>query len=69
MRHGDRWAVKKAGQPMPVSTHRTQKLAEDAGRPLAKKNHSELITHGKDGKIRSKDSFGNDPASIKDTEH
>ena len=47
----------------------TQKTAEQAGRSIAKKTHTELITHGTDGKIRSKDSFGNDPSSIKDKEH
>ena len=46
-----------------------KKAAEQTGRGIAKKAHTELATHGMDGKIRSKDSFGNDPFSIKDKEH
>jgi hypothetical protein len=67
--HGDQWAVKQAGRPTPISTHRTQRAAEDAGRPLARENQSELITHGRNGQIRSKDSYGPDPNPPKDKEH
>jgi uncharacterized protein DUF2188 len=36
---------------------------------LAKNSRSELIVQNKQGQIRSKDSYGNDPRSIKDKEH
>lgn len=49
--------------------HQTQQGAIDAAEKIARKNESDLVVHGRDGKIRSKDSFGNDPKSIKDTEH
>lgn len=39
----------------------TQKEAIQVGRTLAKESKAELVIHGKDGKIRKKDSFGNDP--------
>ena len=64
---GRKWKATQGGQIL--STHNTQKAAEIAGRKTAKKDKSELVTHGLDGKIRSKDSGGNDPASIKDREH
>ena len=51
------------------NAHRTQKAAIDASESIAKRNKSEVVVHGRDGKIRSKDSFGNDPKSIKDKEH
>ncbi len=64
---GRKWKVTQCGEV--VSTHNTQKLAEQAGKSIAKKAHTELITHGIPGRFRSKDSHGNDPISIKDKEH
>lgn len=63
-----RWAVKPEGQ-MLISTHRTQQAAEKAARQLARRNQSELVTHRRDGTIRDKDSYGNDPCPPRDTKH
>jgi sugar/nucleoside kinase (ribokinase family) len=35
--------------------------AAGAGRDVARKNKSELLVHGRDGKIRERSTFGNDP--------
>ena len=35
----------------------------------AKKKKTEVVIHGRNGKIRSKDSYGNDPNPPKDREH
>ena len=43
----------------------TQKQAIDIAREIAKNQKSELVIHKKDGTIRDKDSFGNDPRNIK----
>jgi hypothetical protein len=43
---------------------RTQQEAEEAGRRLAKEKQVEFILHGEDGKIRARDSYGNDPRNI-----
>lgn len=64
-----RWAVKLEGQKTHLSQHRTQTAAENAGRPVARAQRSELVTHRADGRIRDKDSYGHDPASRKDTKH
>lgn len=40
---------------------RTQKEAIDIAREISKKQGSELVIHGTDGKIRDKDSHGKDP--------
>ena len=64
---GGKWKTTQSGKTL--STHRTQKVAENAGRKIANKDGVELVTHGLNSKIRSKDSFGNDPVSIKDKEH
>lgn len=62
-----KWNVERGGAR--VSTHRTQTAAIEKAKPIAKREKTELIVKGKDGKIRSKDSYGNDPKEIKDTEH
>ena len=67
--HGDQWGVRLQNESELESVHRTQHEAEDAGRVLAKREKSELLTQGRDGKFRSKDSFGNDPRSVIDREH
>lgn len=66
---GNRWAVRKEGVKQPLSTHRTKDLADQKARPEAKKNRVELITHGRDGRIQDKDSFGKDPCPPKDRKH
>ncbi|MCB9858801.1 MAG: DUF2188 domain-containing protein [Phycisphaerales bacterium] len=66
---GKQWAVKPEGSKEPVSKHRTQGAAEDAGRKLARKNEGELVIHRPNGQIRDKDSYGNDPNPPKDTKH
>lgn len=66
---GNDWAVKKEGVKIPVSTHHTQATAEAKTRILAKQNKVEAVYHKGNGRIKDKDSFGNDPASIKDNVH
>lgn len=62
------WQVKPEGGA-PISNHRTQRTAEEAGRIVARRNQSEIVIHGRDGKIRDKDSYGNDPHPPKDQKH
>jgi len=47
----------------------SQKEAIDIGKSIAKNQKSELIIQNAEGKIRSKDSYGNDPCPPKDKEH
>lgn len=58
--HQGGWAVKGAGNGRATSVHSTQKGAIEAARGLARKQESELVIHGVDGRIRDKDSYGND---------
>lgn len=62
--HDDRWAVKQEGETDPLSTHDTQADAIEAGRAQARRDEVELMIHGGDGRIREKDSEGNDPRNI-----
>ncbi len=59
--HQEGWAVKGAGNQRATSVHDTQKQAVDAARDIARKQQSELVIHRQDGRIRDKDSYGNDP--------
>jgi hypothetical protein len=59
--HQGGWAVKGAGNERATSVHPTQKEAIDAARGHARNQESELVIHGVDGRIRDKDSYGNDP--------
>jgi uncharacterized protein YdaT len=59
--HHDGWAVKGAGNQRATSVHDTQRQAIDAARDIARKQKSELVIHRRDGRIRDKDSHGNDP--------
>jgi ketosteroid isomerase-like protein len=63
------WAVIGAGDSRASSIHRTQGEAIEAGKPLAIKNQSELVIHGRDNKIVNSNSYGNDPNPPKDTKH
>ena len=64
-----RSAVKIEGKDKPVSTHRTQELTRQSAVPIAKEEKSEVVIHGTDGKIRDKDSYGNDPNPPKNKKH
>lgn len=55
------WAVLGEGNVKDTSRHDTQKEAQERAREIAKNQGGDVITHGRDGKIRSRDSYGNDP--------
>jgi hypothetical protein len=59
--HPRGWAVRPEGGRRPTSVHSTQKAAIDRGRALAERQGSELFIHGRDGRIRQRDSHGHDP--------
>ena len=59
--HGDKWAVKREGNETTSSLHDTQKQAEDKGRTAARKDKTEFFLHNRQGQIRERDSYGNDP--------
>ncbi len=61
-----RWNVSRAGKAL--SFHRTQATALKTALRTAKRRRVDVVTHGRDGRIRSKDSYGNETC-IRDTEH
>lgn len=66
---GDGWKVKSDGASRASKLTDTKAEAVKAAIQQAKNQKAELIIQGKDGKIQSKDSYGNDPNPPKDTEH
>jgi len=65
----DGWAVVGEGNSRDTSVHPTQRDAIERAREIARNQHSEVVIHGEDGKIRDKDSYGNDPFPPRDTKH
>ena len=63
------WGIRGEGNSRITSLHQTQQQAIIAARKIAKNQKAELIIHGRDGKIRDKDSFGPDPCPPKDNIH
>jgi len=61
-----RWKVTRHRRVM--SRHRTQATAVRAAKREARRHRVDLVTHGRDGRIRSKDSYGNE-GTTRDTEH
>jgi Uncharacterized protein conserved in bacteria (DUF2188) len=63
---GDKsWKVEVEGGARAHSTHATQAEAAKVGRNLAQENRSELLIHGRDGKIRERNTYGHDPRRSK----
>jgi hypothetical protein len=55
------WAVRGEGNQKDTSHHRTQAEAERAARDIAINQRSEVLIHGENGRIRERNSYGNDP--------
>lgn len=57
----DGWAVRGEGNSRDTSHHRTQEEARQQAREIAINQRSEVVIHDRQGLIRDKDSYGNDP--------
>ena len=58
---GDQWGVRGEGNQRLTSRHNTQRQAAKAARDIARRERSEVVIHRPDGRIRDRDSYGNDP--------
>lgn len=63
--HDGSWAVKGAGSARATVVVDTQKEAIDRARNIARNQGAELLVHGRDGRIRERDSHGGDPSPPK----
>jgi hypothetical protein len=59
--NGSKWSVRRAGASKASRTFATQGEAIAKARDNARKQKTELFIHGRDGRIRERDSYGTDP--------
>jgi ribosomal protein S20 len=57
------WGVKSTGASRARSVHATQEQAIKAAKSLAQVYHSELIVHGRDGRVQERCSYEDAPRS------
>ena len=62
---GDRWAVKEEGAAEPSAVFKTQSEAWEKAKSIARKERSEALLHGRDGRIRERNTYGHDPVRHK----
>ena len=56
-----RWAVRKGGSDRVTRSFNTQQEAIEVARNIARNQETELYIHGRDGRIRERNSYGRDP--------
>lgn len=61
VQRGTQWGALREGASRTSGNFDTQVQAISAGRQMARDGKGELLIHGEDGKIRARDSYGNDP--------
>jgi hypothetical protein len=59
------WRVEVEGSGRAESTHKTQSAAWKKAKQIARQNRSEALLHGRDGRIRDRNTYGRDPRRIK----
>lgn len=59
--NGNKWSVRRAGASRASGTFRTQEEAIERAKEIARNQQTELYIHGRDGRIRERSSFGDDP--------
>lgn len=67
--HGDDWAVRREGSDRVGSVHDTQRDAIEVARQRAIRDRGEVVIHDRHGRIRDRDSYGNDPFPPRDRKH
>lgn len=58
---GGKWGIRGEGNSRLTSKFDRQSDAIAAARQIARNQNSELFIHGENGRIRERDSHGNDP--------
>nr|WP_082491104.1 DUF2188 domain-containing protein [Aureimonas sp. Leaf454] len=59
--NGTKWSVRRTGSSRASGTFETQGEAIQRAKDIAKNQKTELFIHGRDGRIRERNSFGSDP--------
>lgn len=58
---GGKWAVRSSGASRASRVVDTQREARDIAKEQAQRNGVELYVHGRDGRIRERNTYGKDP--------
>ena len=66
VKRGDQWGALREGSKRVSGNFDTQAQTIQAGRKLAELGKGEILIHGENGRIRARDSYGNDPFPPKD---
>lgn len=66
---GKGWGVRGENNDRLTFVYETQHKAIDAAVDIAKNQRSDVIIHDRHGKIRDRDSYGNDPCPPRDMKH
>ena len=61
VKHPEGWAIKGAGNDRVTKIVDTQSEAINIAKGIAQNQNSELFIHGRNGQIRERNSYGNDP--------
>jgi hypothetical protein len=61
VQRGSQWGTLREGSSRTSGNFDTQGEAIQSGRDMARQGGGELLIHGRDGKIRERDSYGHDP--------
>lgn len=64
--HKDGWAVRREGGDRASSVHDTKAQAMEQARNQGRRDHVEVVEHGRDGKIQGSNGYGTDPNPPKD---
>lgn len=62
----DGWAVRGEGSSRATSVHKSQHEAIEAGREIARNRSGQLVIHGRDGRVRERNSYSSDPLPPKE---
>lgn len=66
VKHDEGWAVRREGAERASSVHDTKAAAMEQARNQGRRDHVEVVEHGRDGRIQGSNSYGNDPNPPKD---
>jgi hypothetical protein len=58
---GNQWAVTGAGNSRATAIVSTQQQAISIAKPIAQNQGGDVVIHGRNGQIRERNSYGNDP--------
>jgi Uncharacterized protein conserved in bacteria (DUF2188) len=59
--YGERWAVTEEGASLPTGIFKTQSEAWEKAKTIARKERSAAVLHGKNGRIRARNTYWPDP--------